>query len=151
MGEGHHNDPRGGRVERRHDLFGCRMRTRRGHAFDGRKSWKKRKVTGLDNDGKIGREALEVLRSLGSSNFEFIEGNVEHIEETIKEKYDVVHARFLLFHLKDPVSALRKMHELTKPGGSIIVQDMISGRRMNIHPVSPAKRCERSFSPFARG
>jgi hypothetical protein len=34
-----------------------------------------------------------------------------------------VYARFLLFHLADPTFTLKKMYEMTKPGGSIIVQD----------------------------
>jgi ubiquinone/menaquinone biosynthesis C-methylase UbiE len=89
----------------------------------GERVGRKGKVTGLDNDGTIGREALGVLKSLGTSNFEFIEGNVEQLQDTVKERYDTVYARFLLLHLKDPVSALRKMHGLTRPGGSIVIQD----------------------------
>jgi ubiquinone/menaquinone biosynthesis C-methylase UbiE len=32
-------------------------------------------VIGVDIDGKIGREALGVLRSMGKSNFDFVEGD----------------------------------------------------------------------------
>jgi ubiquinone/menaquinone biosynthesis C-methylase UbiE len=89
----------------------------------GNRVGRKGKVTGLDSDGKMGREGLEVLKSLGKSNFEFIEGNVELLQTLVGEKYDVVYSRFLLHHLKDPVSILRKMYDVTKPGGSVVIQD----------------------------
>jgi ubiquinone/menaquinone biosynthesis C-methylase UbiE len=101
----------------------------------GERVGKKGKVVGMDIDGKIGCEALEVLKGLGTSNFEFIEANVEQLQDPAKERYDIVYARFLLFHLKQPISALRKMYELTKPDGSIIIRDY-DFRTWDVYPPS---------------
>ena len=101
----------------------------------GERVGKEGKVVGLDIDGKIGREALEVLKGLGTSNFEFIEGNVEQLQESARERYDIVYARFLLFHLEEPISVMRKMYELTKPEGSIIIQDY-DFRTWDVYPPS---------------
>ncbi len=81
------------------------------------------KVTGVDTDGKIGREALQVLRSIGHSNFEFIEGDFQRLEQFEDERYDIVYSRFLLIHLKDPVAILERMYRCTKPGGCLVIQD----------------------------
>ncbi|WP_084468138.1 class I SAM-dependent methyltransferase [Actinokineospora inagensis] len=38
--------------------------------------------------------------------------------------FDVVHARLLLEHLKDPAAALAKLYAAVRPGGWIVVEDM---------------------------
>ena len=38
--------------------------------------------------------------------------------------YDLVYARFLLTHLKDPLSTLQRMVNAAKPGGVIVVEDL---------------------------
>jgi ubiquinone/menaquinone biosynthesis C-methylase UbiE len=37
--------------------------------------------------------------------------------------FDIVHTRFLLEHVKDPLAVVRMMVEATRPGGRIILQD----------------------------
>jgi len=116
----------------------------------GERVGKNGKVAGLDIDGKIGREALEVLKSSGTSNFEFIEGNVEQLQDAVKEKYDIVYARFLLIHVKDAISVLRKMYELTESGGSIIIQDY-DFRTWDVYPPSePHQDMLRTFFAVMR-
>jgi ubiquinone/menaquinone biosynthesis C-methylase UbiE len=80
-------------------------------------------VTGIDSDGKVGREALGVLQATGNCDFTFIEHNVESVEEIVGQPFDVTFARLVLIHVRDPIAVLRKMHSWTKPGGYIIVQD----------------------------
>ena len=80
-------------------------------------------VTGLDSDGKIGREAIDVLRATAECEFTFIEHDVESIEEVAGQPFDVTFARLVLIHMRDPIAVLRKMHSWTKPGGYIVVQD----------------------------
>ncbi len=80
-------------------------------------------VTGVDIDGKLGRESLEVLKASGKCNFEFIQDDVAGADDISREKYDLTYARFLLFHMKDPDFVLRKMYEWTRPGGYLVVQD----------------------------
>jgi ubiquinone/menaquinone biosynthesis C-methylase UbiE len=80
-------------------------------------------VTGVDVDGNIGREALEVLRTTASGRYSFHEIDVESSDRIPGSPFDVVFARILLFHLKEPVAFLRKMMRWTKPGGTIVVQE----------------------------
>ncbi len=80
-------------------------------------------VTGVDTDGKVGREALGVLRSTGDANFEFVEGDFQKLDYFSDKRYDLVYSRFLLIHLRDPISALKRMYECTKPGGCLVIQD----------------------------
>ena len=90
-------------------------------------------VTGLDNDGRVGREALEVLRATVPGEFDFIQADAETAEEPPGGPFDLVYTRLLLFHLHDPVAMLRKMYAWTRPGGVLLVQDW-DARPMDIVP-----------------
>lgn len=83
----------------------------------------KGKVTGLDVNGELGQRMIDLLNATGLSTFQFIEGDVNHIDTMPLNHYDVTFARFLLLHLTDPVLALKKMWEWTKPGGYLVVID----------------------------
>ena len=91
------------------------------------------RVTGLDNDARVGREALEVLRATVAGQFEFIQADAETTGEPPGGPFDLVYARLLLFHLRDPVAMLRRMHAWTRPGGVLLVQDW-DCRTMDILP-----------------
>ena len=80
-------------------------------------------VTGVDNDGRLGREALEILRATVQGRFEFVEADVEATDELPGGPFDVVFARILLTHLHDPVGGLRKLWAWTRPGGVMLIQD----------------------------
>jgi ubiquinone/menaquinone biosynthesis C-methylase UbiE len=92
------------------------------------------RVTGLDNDGRIGREAVEVLRATVAGQFEFIQADAETTGEPPGGPFDLVYARLLLFHLSDPVAMLRKMYAWTRPGGVLLVQDL------DFHPMDIVPR-----------
>jgi ubiquinone/menaquinone biosynthesis C-methylase UbiE len=91
------------------------------------------RVTGLDNDGRVGREAVEVLRATVAGQFEFIQADAEATGEPPGGPFDLVYARLLLFHLRDPVAMLRRMYAWTRPGGVLLVQDW-DCRTMDIVP-----------------
>jgi ubiquinone/menaquinone biosynthesis C-methylase UbiE len=79
-------------------------------------------VTGLDIDKKLGEEGLGVLRNLNDSNyyfqqFDFTEQDLE------EEKYDFVFSRFLLIHMTNPGSVLKKLFKALKRGGILLIQD----------------------------
>jgi ubiquinone/menaquinone biosynthesis C-methylase UbiE len=80
-------------------------------------------VTGVDVDGNIGREALNVLRTTVSGQYAFHEMDVESSDRVPGSPFDVTFARITLFHLKEPVAFLRKMMRWTKPGGIMVVQE----------------------------
>jgi len=81
------------------------------------------RVVGIDVDAKLGAGMLSVLKSKGYRQCSFIEGNVASLEKIETGNFDLVFARLLLLHLDDPVLALRKMYELVRPGGRIVLQD----------------------------
>jgi ubiquinone/menaquinone biosynthesis C-methylase UbiE len=91
------------------------------------------RVTGLDNDGRVGREAVQALRAGVAGQFEFIEADAETTGEPPGGPFDLVYARLLLFHLRDPVAMVRKMYAWTRPGGVLLVQDW-DCRAMDIVP-----------------
>jgi ubiquinone/menaquinone biosynthesis C-methylase UbiE len=80
-------------------------------------------VTGLDADGEIGRQALEMLQATGKSRFTFIEQDIESAEEIPGQPFDLAYARLVLIFARDPIADLRKMYAWTKPGGHMVVQD----------------------------
>lgn len=77
-------------------------------------------VTGVDVDGAIGRETVEVLRATVTARVEFVEGDVHELD---LPTYDVVYVRLVLMHLADPVALLRRLWGWVGPGGVLVVQD----------------------------
>jgi ubiquinone/menaquinone biosynthesis C-methylase UbiE len=81
------------------------------------------RVVGIDVDGRLGREALSVLKSKGYQQCSFIERDLGSLEQIDSERFDLVFTRLLLMHLNDPILALRQMYCQLRPGGRIVVQD----------------------------
>ena len=78
-------------------------------------------VTGLDMDEvklELARNAAEERRV---GNVEFLATNVTDWDEP--DTYDVVYSRFLLQHLREPVTLLRRMWSAVRTGGLVIVED----------------------------
>ncbi len=80
-------------------------------------------VTGIDNDGRLGREALEILRATVPGQFAFVHADAETTGEVPGGPFGLVYARFLIFHLHDPVAMVRRMYAWTQPSGVMLVQD----------------------------
>jgi SAM-dependent methyltransferase len=74
----------------------------------------------------MGREAVEVLRQTGRSQFSFVEKNLSEPDPLPEGPFDVAFARLLLVHLPDRLDVLRRMYEATRPGGVVLVQDAYS-------------------------
>lgn len=81
------------------------------------------RVLGLDVDGKIGSEALSVLRAAGGSQFEFQQGDVEKLESISDAGFDLIYARLVLLHLRDRMAALKKLWSWLRPGGWLVIQE----------------------------
>lgn len=80
-------------------------------------------VTGLDVDATIGKEALGVLTATVGRQFSFYPLDLEMTAEFANAPYDLVYARLVLIHLKEPVAVLRRLWACVKPGGTLLVQD----------------------------
>lgn len=83
-------------------------------------------VTGIE----VVEEPLDAARAAaaarGDTRTEFQLGDVYALDFA-DDEFDVVHAHQVLQHLADPVSALREMRRVTKPGGLIAVRDVDYG------------------------
>ncbi len=79
-------------------------------------------VTGADIDAAIGAEALAALTTHFGSNIAFHKADL--MADTISgAPFDLVFARFVLFHQKQPIDFLQRMWALTKPGGTLLIMD----------------------------
>ena len=80
------------------------------------------RVTALETT----EQALDLARSevgrRGLDTVDFAVGDV-HALDFADDTFDVVHAHQVLQHVGDPVTALREMRRVTKPGGVIAVRD----------------------------
>jgi 2-polyprenyl-3-methyl-5-hydroxy-6-metoxy-1,4-benzoquinol methylase len=75
---------------------------------------------------EVSAEALEIARSeaaaRGQANIDFAPGDINDLEFP-DASFDVVHAHQVLQHVADPVSALREMRRVCRPGGVVAVRD----------------------------
>ncbi|HPF25735.1 MAG TPA: class I SAM-dependent methyltransferase [Steroidobacteraceae bacterium] len=81
------------------------------------------KVTGIDRDAGLGAHALGELRRAGLDMCRFIAADASTLESIAGEPFDLVFARLFLFHVKDPVTLLRRMWRWVRPGGTLLVMD----------------------------
>jgi len=92
-------------------------------------------VTGIDMDGVKIQLAQTEAAQAGLANVTFLTQNFDAFDEAAA--YDLVYARFLLTHLRDPLAALERMVNATKPGGVVIIEDLYHGDIFS-YPACPA-------------
>lgn len=79
-------------------------------------------VVGIDPSGSVVEQARENAAAAGAANVAFERGDVFALAADAAT-YDVVHAHQVLFHLTDPVAALREMLRVVRPGGVVAARD----------------------------
>lgn len=79
------------------------------------------RVVGLDSVAGIVEQARGDARD-GTTNLSFEVGDVYSLEFE-DDTFDVVHAHQVLQHLDDPVTALREMRRVCRPGGIVAARD----------------------------
>ena len=79
------------------------------------------RVVGIDIDAEKVRIAREEGERQHIANVEF---RVASAADPVGPAFDVVHARFLLTHLRDPAGTLDAFRRQLRPGGLLIVQDI---------------------------
>ena len=96
-------------------------------------------VTGVERD----RRQLDLAHTLAAASHEstladFREGDVYALPLRPEEwgHFDVVHARFLLEHVPDPLRAVRELVRAAKPGGRVVLADD-DHDVMRLHPEPP--------------
>lgn len=91
-------------------------------------------AVGIDQDEKI----LDTARQLAARRkvqATFRKGSALDIGETAK--FDLVFARYILTHLRDPALALAEMKRAVRPGGIVVVEDIDFPGHF-CHPACPA-------------
>ena len=80
------------------------------------------KVVGTDTDKEIIELAKEDAEIAKTGNVEFRQVDASLCQS--HEDYDLVYARFLLSHLREPEKCFETMVEACRPGGTIVVEDV---------------------------
>jgi ubiquinone/menaquinone biosynthesis C-methylase UbiE len=109
------------------------------------------RVTGIEIDGKLGRQALADLRAQGGAQFELIEADMLKLDSPSGAPFDLTYCRLFLMHMQDPVAALEKMLFWTRPGGVVVAQEFDFGA-IAVEPLCPAMaEFNRLFEGVFRG
>jgi len=80
------------------------------------------RVLGVDMNPDMLARARERLAAAGWRNVELREGRIDAID--LAPTFDAVVGRWILMYLPDPVSALRQLAALLKPGGIVAFNEM---------------------------
>ncbi len=79
-------------------------------------------VTGLDRSAEIVESARRAASQRAPANLHFTSGDVYDLDFA-DGQFHAVHAHQVLQHLSNPVSALREMRRVLRPGGVLAVRD----------------------------
>jgi SAM-dependent methyltransferase len=85
-----------------------------------------RRVVGVERSAEQRASAERLAREAGESDFaEFRAGEAESLPLSAEEwgSFDLVHARFVLEHVRDPLAVVRQMAAAARPGGRIVLED----------------------------
>ncbi len=81
-------------------------------------------VHGVDLDGTYGQMAVGKLNAEGKSRYTFQTFDVANDAAPDGAPFDLVFARLLIIHMKDPIAVLKSLWACVKPGGTLLIQDM---------------------------
>ena len=95
------------------------------------------RVVGIDSDQTMIEMARRETAERKLDNAEFWLADIARSE--LEPKFDLVYARFLLTHLRDPGATLARLRRALRPGGVLVVED-IDLRGHFCHPDHPAFR-----------
>jgi ubiquinone/menaquinone biosynthesis C-methylase UbiE len=93
------------------------------------------RVTGIDLDAAKMQLAQQEADQQGFQNVKFVTRGVDQLDDAAQ--YDLVYARLLLTHLRDPTDALQRLLRAAKPGGIVAVEDLDHSGIFS-HPECPA-------------
>ncbi len=103
-------------------------------------------VTGVDIDAALGAHMLAELHRSEGPDFAFIAGDATRLDTVPGAPFDLVFARLLLVHLTDPVTMVRRLGALVRPGGRLVLMDYDLSR-LAARPEHPA--LDRAFAIIA--
>ena len=94
------------------------------------------RVTGIEIDGALAKQALADLRAQDGAQFELVAADVTTLKEVSGAPFDLTYCRLFLMHMPDPVAILEKMLHWTKPGGTVAAQEFDFGA-IAVEPLCP--------------
>ncbi len=101
------------------------------------------KVVAIDNSD----EQLNVLnKRIAEKQFKHIstyQCDIYEIDQ-LNEKFDIIFCRFLFIHLSQPLIAIKKLYELLKPGGCLILGEL-DNSTWSSYPVNEALEQDRNL------
>jgi SAM-dependent methyltransferase len=84
-----------------------------------------RQVVGVDLTRELLAVGAQRLREVGIDNVLLQEGNAESLP-FVDESFDVVFCRSALHHLGDPQRAVAEMRRVCRPGGRVVLVDLVA-------------------------
>ncbi|HWK88386.1 MAG TPA: class I SAM-dependent methyltransferase, partial [Longimicrobium sp.] len=90
-------------------------------------------VVGMDCDGRSLGEALQRADAMGVRNVEFCPGDASGRAKDLlggptvlgpEARFDAVVGRMVLMHLRDPVTAIKRLRRRVRPGGFLAFQEL---------------------------
>jgi ubiquinone/menaquinone biosynthesis C-methylase UbiE len=80
-------------------------------------------VTGADVDAVLGQAAIAMLHGQGHRQCRFERVDLTAVGAMSGERFDLVYARLLLYHLPERVAVLRRLWDAVAPGGHLVIHD----------------------------
>jgi SAM-dependent methyltransferase len=111
----------------------------------------RRRVVGVERSSEQIAEARRQAREGGEEELlDLRQGDAAALplSEVERGSFDVAHARFLLEHVRDPLSVVRQMVAAVRPGGRVVLADD-DHDLMKLHPEPPG--FHEVFQAFVRG
>ena len=84
-----------------------------------------KEVIGIDITPGMLELAVQAARERGLDNIDNLVGDVEHLPFR-EEEFDVVTCRFSFHHFPEPRRSLYEMARVLRPGGRLVIEDMLS-------------------------
>jgi ubiquinone/menaquinone biosynthesis C-methylase UbiE len=85
-------------------------------------------VVGMDRESDVLGLAQQILRQEGADNVKLLRADINHLSESAEYplgSFDAAYCRLVLVNQKDPVTALRGVASLVRPGGHVIIHEVL--------------------------
>jgi SAM-dependent methyltransferase len=89
-------------------------------------------VVGLDSSPEAVAAARALLAGRGLGRLRVVHGDINSMEPSVATTdgpFDAAHLRFVLVHQADPAATLRRVAALLRPGGRVLVADLVEDTR----------------------
>jgi len=92
-------------------------------------------VLGVDDSPDMARVAAARTRAAGLAHVSFVTGDLRDL--ALDQQFDVLVGRFILMHLAEPETVLRRLLQYVRPGGIVVFQEYeLSNHEGSSYPFS---------------